>query len=317
MLQGVGNAPKTAPQLPSPARATAQLRRVRRAAAASSSQSPPPAPSPAAAAPLLACRLAPLGAPFEFPHRGSGLLWARSTGLKLWPGAVLLARATAEDDGRLLAGLLPGGADGWRGWAGAAALELGCGLGLVSAAAARLGARAVATDGDADLVRVTARNLKHNAAAAAADAALPAVAVLPWGDERALAAALAKLPPPPLRDGSNSSTSSSSSEAAAEAAAEAPTTPLALDAVLLSDVVYGSDPGQWEKLVATLRAACGPRTLVLQAETRRLEGRLYHEVRFALGRVKGEGRGEGRAVWKVGPAVIPTCCRTREGAAGP
>lgn len=39
-----------------------------------------------------------------------------------------------------------------------------------------------------------------------------------------------------------------------------------------------SDPGVWAKLVAALAAAAGPGTLIAQAETRRLEGRLYGEV---------------------------------------
>ena len=93
---------------------------------------------------------------FEFPHRGTGLLWARSTGLKLWPGAALLARALREE--RLLASLHPrlagraqGG--GWR-LEDRLVLELGCGLGLVACTAAWLGARVVATDGDRDLLRV-------------------------------------------------------------------------------------------------------------------------------------------------------------------
>jgi hypothetical protein len=128
----------------------------------------------AAAAP--SCFLSPLGRTLDFPHRGSGLLWARSTGLKLWPGAMLLARTVAEADGALLASLHPalrgggGGSGGdsdssaaaprrprWRGWRDARVLELGCGLGAVSSAAAWLGARVVATDGDADLLRVRAR----------------------------------------------------------------------------------------------------------------------------------------------------------------
>jgi hypothetical protein len=54
----------------------------------------------------------------------------------------------------------------------------------------------------------------------------------------------------------------------------------------MSDVVYGSDPGVWERLAATLAGLCtagrgsgGPssssRTLVLQCETQRKEGVLY------------------------------------------
>lgn len=102
----------------------------------------------------------------EFPQRGSGLLWARSTGLKLWPGALLLARAVeaSDQDPQLLAALHPSLAAAqrrghhhdtppWR-WSDKLVLELGCGLGLVACTAAQLGARVVATDGDADLLRV-------------------------------------------------------------------------------------------------------------------------------------------------------------------
>jgi hypothetical protein len=97
----------------------------------------------------------------EFPYRGSGLLWARSTGLKLWPGAVLLSRCL-EEAPSLLAPLHPrlaarpaGGAGGGWVWQDKLVLELGCGLGLVACTAARLGARVVATDGDGDLLRVS------------------------------------------------------------------------------------------------------------------------------------------------------------------
>jgi hypothetical protein len=105
------------------------------------------------------CLLSPLGRTFDFPHAGSGLLWARSTGLKLWPGAQLLARAACEADGAALAALHPrraaGGAAAWGGWRDKAVLELGCGLGLVACAVAWMGAKVVATDGDADLLRVS------------------------------------------------------------------------------------------------------------------------------------------------------------------
>ncbi len=48
------------------------------------------------------------------------------------------------------------------------------------------------------------------------------------------------------------------------------------DLVCCADCVYGSDPGVWERLASTLEALAGPHTLVLQAETRRVEGVLYH-----------------------------------------
>lgn len=36
------------------------------------------------------------------------------------------------------------------------------------------------------------------------------------------------------------------------------------DVILMAEVIYGSDPGVWEALIATLAALCGPRTLILQ-----------------------------------------------------
>jgi 2-polyprenyl-3-methyl-5-hydroxy-6-metoxy-1,4-benzoquinol methylase len=58
-------------------------------------------------------------------------------GLELWPSAVMLAGYFAEGD--------PGN--------GRSALELGCGLGLVSAVATRCGWRVTATDNDEDALR--------------------------------------------------------------------------------------------------------------------------------------------------------------------
>jgi hypothetical protein len=168
-----------------------RVRPGRRAPIAAGSSSPDVLPSPGASS-ALSCRISPLDRTLSFPHRGSGLLWARSTGLKLWPGALLLARAAAEADGALLASLHPclrraataagaataaaasssvaapaGGVraalgsgaapPAWRGWQDARVLELGCGLGAVAATATWLGARVVATDGDADLLRVRGR----------------------------------------------------------------------------------------------------------------------------------------------------------------
>jgi predicted nicotinamide N-methyase len=64
---------------------------------------------------------------------------------ELWPSALALARIVA---GRSLRG--------------ARTLELGCGLGLVSIAAALAGARVLATDWAPDALEVTARNAARN-----------------------------------------------------------------------------------------------------------------------------------------------------------
>lgn len=100
----------------------------------------------------------------------------------------------------------------------------------------------LATDGDPDLVRLAAKNLPRNAAAAPQRHPLQA-AMLRWGMEEDYAKA----------------------QKAAGCAA--------FDIILLSDVVYGSNPGAWQRLAATLRALAGPHTVVLQSETFRLEGR--------------------------------------------
>jgi len=60
-------------------------------------------------------------------------------GLELWPSAVMLAEHFAKSD--------PGD--------GRSAIELGCGLGLVSVAATRCGWRVTATDNDEDALRFT------------------------------------------------------------------------------------------------------------------------------------------------------------------
>jgi predicted nicotinamide N-methyase len=63
-----------------------------------------------------------------------------------WPAAVLLAEAVLR------------GEDG----AGRSAIEIGCGVGLVSLAAARAGWRVTATDYDADAVAFAALNAERN-----------------------------------------------------------------------------------------------------------------------------------------------------------
>jgi predicted nicotinamide N-methyase len=67
---------------------------------------------------------------------------------ELWPSSVALARAIA---GRALRG--------------ARTLELGCGLGLASIAAALAGGRVLATDWSAEAVEMTAANAERNGAA--------------------------------------------------------------------------------------------------------------------------------------------------------
>jgi predicted nicotinamide N-methyase len=65
-----------------------------------------------------------------------------------WPSGIALARAVAEGD-----------------WRGAAVLELGCGLGLPSVAAALAGAHVLASDRSADAVAFAAVNAECNGVA--------------------------------------------------------------------------------------------------------------------------------------------------------
>jgi len=112
------------------------------------------------------------------------------TGMVLWGAHALLAWFL-EHDGVTRAALA----------AGAPVIELGCGLGSVAAAAAILGGRVLATDGDAHVVEAAAENLRAAlSAAAAAGVACPAgvqTARLRWGNEEDWAAlAEARAPGP-------------------------------------------------------------------------------------------------------------------------
>jgi predicted nicotinamide N-methyase len=64
---------------------------------------------------------------------------------ELWPSGIELAYAVSACD-----------------WSGAAVLELGCGLGLPAIAAARAGARVLASDRSADAIAFAAVNAEHN-----------------------------------------------------------------------------------------------------------------------------------------------------------
>ena len=75
-----------------------------------------------------------------FDHEELLPYWA-----ELWPSALALARAI-----------------GARSLRGARTVELGCGLGLVSIAAAQAGGRVLATDWSAEAVRFTSENAARN-----------------------------------------------------------------------------------------------------------------------------------------------------------
>lgn len=169
---------------------------------------------------------------------GSGLLFARSTGLTLWPSARLLSEYLAQLEGKSIPRNSAMRRTYWT-WVDKTVVELGCGLALCSIVSALLGSKVVATDGDQDVVALASRNLRLNCGSSIVRHP-PRTATLPWGDESALA----------------------------RMSLEAST----VDAVLLSDVVYGSNPGVWQRLISTLLALSSPDTLILQAETERRDG---------------------------------------------
>jgi hypothetical protein len=106
------------------------------------------------------------------PRKGG----AGETGLVLW-GAALLLTWHLEHDARCAAKLS----------AGARVLELGCGMGLASVAAALLGAAATATDGDDEVVALAADNAADALRQAEQQRGCPAPGTvqarrLRWGD---------------------------------------------------------------------------------------------------------------------------------------
>lgn len=106
----------------------------------------------------------------------------------------------------------------------------------------------VATDGDADLVRLLRKNIAANVSSLPAGAASgvhpAATAVLDWGNAESTAKLVEQHGNP--------------------------------DVIIMSDCVYGSNPGVWERLLDTLGGLSTPSTRVIQAETKRIEGVLYH-----------------------------------------
>jgi len=78
----------------------------------------------------------------------------------------------------------------------------------------------------------------------------PQALLLPWGQEKAVSELKAQL---------------AQQTRELEQDQHASGTP---DIILLAEVIYGSDPGVWEALIATLSALCGPQTLILQVCSR-------------------------------------------------
>eukprot|EP00439_Symbiodinium_sp_Y106_P042396 s2406_g5.t1 len=120
------------------------------------------------------------------PQRADG----GTTGVALWEASFVLAEwlsRQGDGQGGLLAcsalqELLKGAGKAqrarWRRWRGKVGVELGAGLGLPSIVASQLGARVVATDGDASVLTLLRQNVEENRGSGT----LRAEALL-WGSE--------------------------------------------------------------------------------------------------------------------------------------
>ena len=165
-----------------------------------------------------------------------------------------------------------------RWWRGKVVVELGAGLGLASLVAAALGARCLATDGDPRAAAMCAKNARANEANLAKAANALSTPFVPpetmrvrWGDardERATRAWVraARNAYPRNASPRNASPRNAAPNAVRNAVRDDPHHP---DAILLADVVYGSNPEAWSALARTLRRLCGPETAVVLSHTRR------------------------------------------------
>jgi len=176
------------------------------------------------------------------------------TGTAAWAASTVLAFLLSRGPGHLVAEL-PGSLVEGLGaiatttsWHGIRALELGAGLGLVSLAAARLGMRVTATDGDPAAIPLLRMNVVRNRVDAGSIESCPTrdgtvgVAHVRWGNTTGL---------PKLCGGSSSDPYP--------------------DVILAADVVYGNDIQVWKALLVTMREIIGPRSLLLLAQTRRYQ----------------------------------------------
>ena len=166
--------------------------------------------------------------------------------------------------------------DARRWWRNKVVVELGAGLGAASLAAAALGARALATDGDEAVVTLCVENAVANEDAVVSTATrlasflelddvesekkkntvhtlnsprAPACLRLVWGDDDDARAARAWV--------------RAVKETGDEKVSSHP------DAILLADVVYGENAAVWRSLVKTLKTLSGPNTVTLLSHARR------------------------------------------------
>jgi predicted nicotinamide N-methyase len=173
--------------------------------------------------------------------------------------------------------------DARRWWRNKVVVELGAGLGAASLAAAALGARALATDGDEAVVTLCVENAVANEEAVVSTATrlasfldnddgarsennteetfspqTPKCARLLWGDDGDARLALEWVRAVFLETNRESNSSNSYP-----------------DAILLADVVYGENASVWRSLVKTLKTLSGPNTVIVLSHARRGRGEAF------------------------------------------
>lgn len=187
---------------------------------------------------------APMAAPFQrHTFRFAGEVTAEqdwgspNLGSTIWHAGVMLAHAVDH----LLDQNLPCASHSHN-LTGCLAVELGSGCsGLASIVFARLGGRAVATDGDAHLAQMLGRNLERAGVAESVS-----TVTMRWGDP---------VPEVILEQG-------------IQCASDDPNKSR-VDVVLAADVVYSGNADHWGALIDSFGLLSGPETIILLAHTRR------------------------------------------------
>ena len=176
--------------------------------------------------------------------------------------------------------------DARRWWRNKVVVELGAGLGAASLAAAALGARALATDGDEAVVTLCVENAVANEQAVVSTATrlasfldnddgarsekntedtfspqTPKCARLLWGDDGDARLALEWVRAVHTETNPHRETKSDSYP----------------DAILLADVVYGENASVWRSLVKTLKTLSGPNTVIVLSHARRGRGEGFRQ----------------------------------------
>ena len=162
--------------------------------------------------------------------------------------------------------------DARRWWRNKVVVELGAGLGAASLAAAALGARALATDGDEAVVTLCVENAVANEDAVVSTATRLASFLELDDVERCRVYRTHVTAVWPSASGCQGDDDDARAarawvravkETGDEKASSHP------DAILLADVVYGENAAVWRSLVKTLKTLSGPNTVTLLSHARR------------------------------------------------